>query len=143
MFGFKIFFVKQMPGLYILFITVSCTAQNIPAPVKATFEKSFPHTVVKKWDKEGSNYEANFSKDGKTMSATFDANGTWKETETDIKIEELPPSVLSYIKSNYRDAGIKEAAIIETAKDKMYEVEVKRKDLLFDMHGEFLKEEQD
>ena len=135
------FIMKQIFGLSILIITVNCAAQNIPAPVKAAFEKSFPNTVVKKWDKEGSSYEANFSKDAKTMSATFDADGTWKETETDIRVAELPAPVLSYIKSNYKEAGIKEAAIIETPKGKMYEAEVKGKDLLFDMDGKFLKQE--
>lgn len=44
---------------------------------------------MKKWDKEDDGYEANFVKDGKTMSATFDASGDWKETETDIKVNEL------------------------------------------------------
>ena len=122
-------------------ITMSCWSQtNVPSAVQSSFTKLFPGITVKKWDKEGSSYEANFSKDAKTMSATFDADGTWKETETDIRVAELPAPVLSYIKSNY-EAGIKEAAIIETPKGKMYEAEVKGKDLLFDMDGKFLKQE--
>ena len=118
-------------------------AQNVPAPVKESFEKKFPNTVVKKWDKEDGGYEANFTSNGKTMSATFDASGNWKETETDIKVSELPAAVSSYIKTNYDGATIKEAAITETAKGKMYEAEVKGKDLLFDMQGKFLKIEED
>ena len=127
-----------------LLCTISCTAQNVPVAVKNAFAKSFPNTAVKKWDKEDGNYEANFSKDGKTMSATFDANGNWKETETDIQVGELPEAVVSYVKSNYKGATIKEAAVLSnTESKKMYEAEVKGKDLLFDENGKFIKEEAD
>ena len=87
--------------MIVMLSTISCSAQTIPAEVKTAFEKSFPNTTVKKWDKEDGNFEANFSKDGKTMSATFDAKGKWLETETDIKLTELPASVSSYVKTKY------------------------------------------
>lgn len=124
--------------------TLSCHAQkDIPAAVQESFKKNFPGVTVKKWDKEDGNFEANFSKDGKTMSATFDAKGVWMETETDIAIKDLPASVSSYVKEHYSGATIKEAAMLKTPKGDMYEAEVKGKDLLFDMNGQFLKEEND
>lgn len=126
-----------------IFTTVSCLAQDIPQTVRDAFSKSFPGNTVKKWDKEDGNYEANFSKDGKTMSATFTAAGVLEETETDIKISELPSVVSDYIKSNYKGATIEEAAIIVKGDDTMFEAEVKGKDLLFDKNGRFLKEEED
>ncbi len=127
-----------------LLATVSCLAQDAPAAVKEAFAKNFPGVTVKKWDKEDGKYEANFTQNGKTLSATFDTNGTLEETETDIKVAELPSSVTNYIKTKYNSASIKEAAIITNAKgEKMYEAEVKGKDLLFDMQGKFLKEEAD
>ena len=127
-----------------MLLVISCTAQNIPAQVSNAFAKAFPATTVKKWDKEDGNFEANFSKDGKTMSATFDANGKWLETETDIKITELPAAVTSYINTNYKGASIKEAAVISNpSSSKLYEAEVKGKDLLFDEQGKFLKEVED
>ena len=96
------------------------------------------------WDKEDSKYEANFAKDGKTMSATFDANGTLEETETDIAMKELPSAIASYVQTHYKGERIKEAAMITKPNgEKMYEAEVKGKDLLFDMQGKFLKEEKD
>lgn len=129
---------------FALLATVSCTAQNVPVAVKTAFEKSFPNTTVKKWDKEDGNYEANFTKDSKTMSATFDANGKWMETETDIKVSELPAAVANYVKLNYKGAAIKEASILSnTESKKMYEAEVKGKDLVFDENGKFVKEEKD
>ena len=126
-----------------IFTTVSCLTKDIPQTVKDAFSKSFPGITVKKWDKEDGNYEANFSKDGKSMSATFTATGVLEETETDIKVSELPAGVEDYIKTNYKDATIKEAAIIVRGSNTMYEAEVKGKDLLFDESGKFLKEEED
>ncbi len=135
--------MKTIPFFLSLFVVVSCTAQNTPAAVSGAFEKAFPGVTVKKWDKEDENYEANFSKDGKSMSATFDASGKWMETETEIKVSDLPVTVTNYIKTNYKGSGIKEVAIIQTPTGKMYEAEVKGKDLLFDINGKFLKEEAD
>ncbi|MEO8710834.1 MAG: PepSY-like domain-containing protein [Parafilimonas sp.] len=129
---------------FALLTAFSCTAQNVPDAVKTAFAKSFPNTDVKKWDKEDGNYEANFTKDAKSMSATFDANGTWMETEADIKVSELPAAVTDYIKANYSGAKIKEAAVLSRPNiSKLYEAEVKGKDLLFDENGKFLKEEED
>jgi hypothetical protein len=49
-------------------------SKDVPAAVKSGLEK---HMKVKeaKWGKEGDTYEANFKKDGKEMSAVFDAAG--------------------------------------------------------------------
>lgn len=135
--------MKKVLFLATVITVISCKAQDVPSAVKTAFEKYFPNTTVKKWDKEDDDYEANFTKDGKPMSVIFDANGVWKETETDIQVTELPASVSNYIKTNYKGAGIKEAAIIETANGKMFEAEVKGEDLLFDMDGKFLKVQED
>lgn len=127
-----------------IFISAGSFAQkNIPASVQEAFKKNFPGVEVKKWDKEDGNYEANFSKDTKTMSATFDANGNWLETETEMQIKDLPASVAEYVKAHYAGVAIKEAASLKTPKGNMYEAEVKGKDLLFDMSGKFIKEEND
>jgi len=136
--------MKTLLFMLATIITLSCFAQkDIPAAVQESFKKNFPNVTVKKWEKEDGNFEANFSKDGKTMSATFDAKGAWMETETDIAIKDLPASVSSYVKEHYSGATIKEAAMLKTPKGDMYEAEVKGKDLLFDMNGKFLKEEKD
>ncbi len=103
-------------------ITISCLSQKTtpPAAVQSAFTKNFPGTTAKKWDKEEGNYEANFTKDGKEMSAVFDANGKLKGA----KIEEA-------------------AIVVKPNGEKIYEAEIKGKDLLFDVQGKFLKEEKD
>lgn len=137
--------MKKLFAIAVVFTAFNCIAQDVPAIVKAEFDKSFPHTNVKKWDKEDDNYEANFSKDGKAMSAVYDANGKWLETETDIAATALPAAIVTYIKEHYKGAAIKEAASLKTPNGERYEAEVKgvKRDLLFDGNGKFLKEEED
>ncbi len=114
-----------------------------PAAVKSSFEKDFPG-VTTKWEKEGANYEANFKKDGKTLSALYDSKGSKQETEQDIKISELPQTVKDYVAKNYPGEKIKEAAIITKANGEVnYEAEVKGKDVLFTKDGKFIKTAKD
>jgi hypothetical protein len=124
-------------------ITMSCWSQtNVPSAVQSSFTKLFPGITVKKWDKEEGRYEANFTKEGKQMSAVFDAKGNLEETETVIAVSELPASVLPYVKEHYKGSKIEEAAmVLKSDGEKVYEAEIKGKDLLFDAKGNFLKEE--
>jgi hypothetical protein len=134
-----------MLAITILF-TLSCKSQKAtpPSAVQSAFSKAFPGITPKNWDKEDNKYEANFAKDGKTMSATFDVNGALEETETDITVKELPSVISSYVQTHYNGERIKEAAIITKPNgEKIYEAEVKGKDLLFNMQGKFLKEEKE
>ena len=135
--------MKKLFVLAAAFAAFSCRQQDAPPAVETAFEKSFPNTTVEKWNKEDDKYEAAFSKDGKSMSATFDVAGNLVETETDIEVSELPAAITDYVKINYEGAAIKEAEIIQKGSDTMYELEVKDAELLFDMNGQFLKAEED
>ena len=116
---------------------------DVPAPVKASFTKKYPGAVAK-WEKEDGKYEAGFKKDGKTMSALFEVNGTFTESEVDIKTEDLPATVLAYVKEHYKGKTIKEGAKITKADGTVnYEAEVDGKDVIFDTAGKFLKEAKD
>ena len=116
---------------------------KIPVAAKQAFVQKYPG-LTGKWEKENGNYEVNFKKDGKTMSAVIDAKGSILETETDIAIQELPAAVGPYIKMHYKGAAIKEAARIEKPNGEInYEAEVNKKDVLFDTNGKFIKEAKD
>jgi len=96
-----------------MMITISCLSQiNVPSAVQSSFTKLFPRVAVKKWDKEEGKYEANFTKEGKQMSAVFNAKGNLEETETVIAVSELPASVLPYVKEHYKGSKIEEAAMV-------------------------------
>jgi hypothetical protein len=116
---------------------------DVPDAVKTSFSKYFPGLAAT-WEKEKGNYEAGFKKNNKSMSAVFQPDGKWVETETAIKESELPAAVLSYVKTNYKGKPIKESAKITAADGTFtYEAEVEGKDLIFDSTGKFLKEVKD
>jgi len=116
---------------------------KVPMPVKDSFAKDFPGSAAK-WDMEKSDYEANFSKDGKTMSALYNADGNRQETETDINVSDLPATVQDYIAKNYPGKKIKEAATITKANGEVnYEAEVNDTDVLFTQDGKFIKTAKD
>ena len=131
-----------------LVLSFAATAQKldagkVPSPVKKSFTKQFPG-ITPKWELEKGNYEAGFKKDGQTMSALFDPNGTMTESEVDIKVGDLSPVVLAYVKDHYKGASIKEAAKITKANGEVnYEAEVNGTDVIFDAKGKFLREVKD
>lgn len=141
-----------MKKLFIICLMIACQqvfaqkidASKVPASVKSAFSKNFPKITDIKWEKENGNYEANFSDNGKKMSATFDEKGTWLETESKIEISELPSGVAAYVEKNYKGQKIKGAAKLNMPGGATnYEAEVKGKDLIFDANGKFIKETKD
>jgi len=145
--------MKNMKNIISLLIAGSiitlaaCTQRiddsKVPSPVKNSFAKDFPG-ASSKWEKEKLNYEANFSLDGKTMSALYDNNGNRQETETDIKVSDLPTSVQDYVANNYPGEKIKEAAVITKANGEVnYEAEVNDMDVIFTQDGKFIKTAKD
>ncbi len=139
---------------YILIVAVfaangfCATAQKlatakVPASVKNAFAKQFP-TATAKWEKEKGDYEAGFKMNGKEMSALFSVDGKMTESEVSIKPTDLTASILSYLKTNYKDKKIKGAAKITKADGSInYEAEVNGVDVMFDADGKFLKEVKD
>ncbi len=115
-------------------------ASKVPTAVKESFAQHFPGATAK-WEKEDGKFEVAFKHQGHEMSALFEANGTMTESEMEMKVSELPANVLAYIKANYSGVSVKEAAKITKANGEMiFEAEIKGKDLLFDMNGNFIEE---
>jgi hypothetical protein len=115
--------------------------KDVPAQVKASFEKQYPDIKDVKWDKEGEKFEASFDLNKIDNSVLFDAQGNILETELEIRLNQLPKGVLEYIKTNYKGQNVKEAAKIADAKGTLtYEAEIKGLDLLFSSNGKFIKQ---
>lgn len=118
-------------------------ASKVPSAVKASFAKQFPG-VIPKWEKENGNYEVNFKQNDNKMSVLIEPNGSIKETETNIKVADLPETVLAFLKEHYKSKPIKEAAKITKADGTVnYEAEVEGIDVIFDANGKFLREVKD
>lgn len=119
-------------------------ADKVPAGVTTTFAKEFPKAQGVKWEQEHGGYEANFTGNGKKMSATFNAGGSLQETEQEIAVSELPKGIADYIAQNYKGQKIKDAAMLKMADGStQYEAEVNKTDLVFDAAGKFIKAVKD
>ena len=113
----------------------------LPPAVQARFQSEFVGAKDAKWEKEGANYEVEFELGEVEQSALFDASGALLETEVEIKFAELPEAVKEYLKKNYASQKIKEVTkITDNQHTITYEVEIKGRDVLFDVAGQFLRE---
>jgi len=142
--------MKTMLMIVASVLTFSCAnAQKIseaevPASVKSSFAKKFLGAKVEKWEKEGADYEAEFHLNKIEHSALFDANGTFKEVEQEIKVSELPKAATDYCAKTYATYKVSEASKITDANGKItYEAEMSKGkehfDALFDDKGNFIK----
>lgn len=115
--------------------------KDVPGIVKSTFLIKFPDATNPKWEKENDNFEVTFTNDKEVQSAILDSSGNLIQTEVKITKDQLPHSILPYVKVNYRRKKIREVAKITDVKGKVfYEVEIYKKDLIFDHKGNFVKE---
>jgi len=114
---------------------------EVPAAVKQSLAKKYPNATKITWEKEKGNYEANWGgKSGEDTSVTFTPKGEFVEEVDAIPVNQLPSAVFEYVKTNYKGAKIKEAGrVTDATGKKMFEAEIKGKDLLFDEKGKFLK----
>ena len=117
---------------------------DVPSEVKQAFQNKFTQVKEVKWEKEDGKFEVNFEQGDHEMSAVFTPSGMLEETEMEIKVNELPSVITTYISSNYKGAKVKEAAKITKANGEVnYEAEVKGSDLIFDKNGKFIKKVKD
>ncbi|MEZ4927461.1 MAG: PepSY-like domain-containing protein [Saprospiraceae bacterium] len=118
----------------------ACGQKTPPEVIISAFKQKFQNVSELKWSKEkNGDWEAEFEQNEMDMSANFSANGTWLETETEIKVSDLPTSVQNALTGK----KVKEAAKIERADGSIvYEAEVKHKDLLYDASGKLLTPEK-
>lgn len=117
---------------------------DVPTPVQDALKKQFPTAKVEKWEKEGSNYEAEFHINKVETCAVYDSSGKFIESEIEIKESELPKGVADYIAKNLKGKKIKEAAkITDAAGNVSYEAEIDNIDYIFDSNGALIKKEEE
>lgn len=116
------------------------TEAEVPASARATFVKQYPDIKSAKWEKEGANYEAEFDLKKVETSVLIDPSGSILETESEIKVSELPKEVSEYVTKNLLGKKIKEASkIIDTKGVITFEAEIDKVDYIFDAFGKLIK----
>ncbi|GMT44415.1 MAG: hypothetical protein IEMM0006_0247 [bacterium] len=132
-----------------MLMAISFTAlsqTSVPAAVKTAFGKKFPTVKKVDWSKEGkTEWEAEFERNEKDMSANFDLQGNWKETETDMEEDTVPFVVLNVLKAKFPGYKVKDAAFTKTPRFSAYEIVIKKgeskKEITIDKKGKILKTE--
>ena len=133
--------MKQLGILLALSLSFGCNLQaqkDLPAAVKTAFEQKFPNADDVEWQKEkDGNWEVEFEIGEEESSAVFTPDGKWLETETEIAMDDLPAPIRAAVQGK----KIKEVArILRADGSTVYEVEVGKKDLMYDAQGKLLPE---
>jgi hypothetical protein len=126
----------------------ACKKVTVPETVKSAFARKYSDAKNVKWDQEEDNlWEAEFETSGLEMSATFNGNGAWLETEWNIEAKEVPEAVKNTLKKKFSDYKIKEYEYIESPHLRGYEVLIENPDdeklkVVFDKEGKGLQREK-
>ena len=149
--------MKKLFGFVVIMLALSVVSfaqekeggnrhMNVPTVVKKALLEKFPESKTHHitWETEKGNYEANWGgKDGEANSVTYTPSGVFVEIVKEIPTKELPKGVLSYVKEHYKNARFGDVGKVLDAEGKTsYEVEINRKDVIFDENGNFVKEEK-
>jgi hypothetical protein len=122
------------------------TSKDVPVNVKTAFSQKFPNAKKIKWDVENEKeWEAEFKMEGKKMSANFDNEGKWLETETGVDKKDLPETVLGSLKNEFKEYSIEEVEFVENSEYKGYEIKLEADEadieVMIDSNGTNLKKE--
>jgi len=121
--------VTILMAVVVMVLSQACAQSNsqVPGKVKTAFDQKFPNAKKVKWDKENSSeWEAEFKMNGKEYSANFASDGTWKETEYEIKRSDIPAAVKQTLDSDFAAYDLEEAEISETANGRVYEFDLEK-----------------
>ncbi|APG59562.1 PepSY-like domain-containing protein [Christiangramia salexigens] len=101
---------------------------GVPEAVQSAFIKKYPGETDPDWEQDDHGYwESHFKIDGEKYRADFNADGSWVETENDIKKENLPDAIKKKIEEEYSDYEITEVERVESAKKGIFfDVEFKQ-----------------
>ena len=124
--------------------TLMSCAQSTPAKVIEAFKAKFPNAKSVEWEKENdTEWEAEFKLNGVEYSANFGTDGTWKETEHEIKTKDLPQAVKNTLDTEFKGYEIEDAEMVETPSFNGYEVEIEKgeetMEVVLDKSGKVIK----
>lgn len=136
--------------LTVLFFGLSSFSQvrKIPSAVTDAFAKQYPNASQVEYEDNLINVQVHFVMDSAKMTAKYNSDGEWKETEKQWNYDSLPADVkLGFEKSKYSvDWKVKETAVIYLPRNEMrYRVKVEKNDLqkkylFFDKNGRLIRD---
>jgi hypothetical protein len=142
--------MKSWIGLTGLLTLALISCQNksqqieVPEVVQASFTALYPQAMGKiDWEMDDTLYEGSFKEANMEKAACFSSDGTLMYTESTYDPASLSQPILSYVSQQLGNQPVDEASIIRYADGSTgYEIEVGKKDYLFDSSGAFVKMEE-
>ena len=129
-----------------LWLVLACKAtknMQVPENVQQSLKALYPKAENVKWDKEGTNFEANFEVNDVELSILLDAKGNLLETEKGLEVKNLPAPVKTNLSKDFFSYEIKEAAKIVRNGKTTYEAELKKGetklDAIYSPDGKLIK----
>lgn len=140
--------LKIIMSAFIVIILFAFTSGEDKAPqkVKDAFAKKFPTVKKVTWEKENEKeWEAEFKMNRIEYSANFLSDGTWQETEHEIKEKEVPKNIMKALENAFPGNEMEESEISETAKGMVYEFDIEKgeteMEVAIDTNSKIVKQE--
>jgi len=123
------------------------TQDKVPAAAVSNFNKQFASATKTLWEMDEADFEVNFKTNGVEYSAKYDKQGTWLETEQEIKLSELPASVKKGLETEFPKAETEEVEKVSyPTGEAVYEMEIEKDkqkfEVQFSAEGKLLKKEE-
>ncbi len=120
----------------------SLVSTTVPKVVMKGFKSRYPLATPSYWVQEDEDYEAQFTVNGKVMTAEFSRRGKWLNSEIVMEPEELPAMGVEYIRKNYEGYEVNAIIFEESPLGKFYSVGLANdenyEELIFDALGNFV-----
>lgn len=122
------------------------SADNIPAPVVATFQAAYPKAEKVQWELDEEDYMAGFVLSKQERSAHYNTEGKWLRTETPIRVLDVPKLVKQTASKKFRGSTIVDPVKVESPDKVYYKMELTKDDLTFEVEiteaGEMTKQKE-
>lgn len=115
-----------------------------PEKVLIAFKAKYPNAEKVTWSVDrNTRHEAGFIQDGSHFRADFEADGTWVETETSVKWDEVPEAAKAAFNKEDKKKDIIEIELVDSKKEgRFYDIEYKtdghKQDIRITPNGEVL-----
>ncbi|MBS2100968.1 PepSY-like domain-containing protein [Carboxylicivirga linearis] len=119
---------RQLLFLFAVGTTLMACGQTPPKKVETSFTQKFSNAQSPEWEQEGDEWEVEFKLSGNEMSASFDNNGKWLETESEVKKKDVPAEIFKAVTLKFEGWEIEEIERIEKPDFKGYEIALEKEE---------------
>ena len=118
---------------------------DIPPRVQVNFNARYPESAeTAQWQHTEEGYQARFSQNGQKVESTFNRDGQWLRSRTEIREGDWPANLQKYVKENHPQYQYQQGYLYENEKGARYEVSLRSQNkdyvLNFDKNGGFIGE---